>query len=157
MSRCTGHCCKSFHLPISPEVFKEDYQRFLEWKKDPKNKPEPRYKEIGKIYEMLVFQGKGKREFVDGQPVFKEGGRGFYYTCKHWNSETGDCMNYEHRPEMCRLYPYGGVCDFPGCTLKPGDDNFCKKKKVSILNIKSKEVSKIVDCEVDAELRVVNG
>lgn len=41
---------------------------------------------------------------------------GGYYTCRHLNTETGDCMNYEGRPDMCRDYPYGEACTFKECT-----------------------------------------
>lgn len=42
--------------------------------------------------------------------------RGYYYTCRHYNRKTGDCMAYDRRPKMCREYPYGRGCEYPGCT-----------------------------------------
>ena len=40
------------------------------------------------------------------------------YSCKHWNRETRNCMDYENRPSMCRRFPYGTPCPYiaKGCT-----------------------------------------
>jgi Fe-S-cluster containining protein len=37
-----------------------------------------------------------------------------YFRCIHWDEQTRLCGNYEHRPEMCRAYPYGEPCEH-GC------------------------------------------
>ncbi len=40
------------------------------------------------------------------------------FTCRHLVRDSGDCSVYDTRPRMCRDYPYGGTCQYPGCTLK---------------------------------------
>jgi Fe-S-cluster containining protein len=42
------------------------------------------------------------------------------YACRHWNRITGRCQIYDHRPFMCRNYPYnrGDACVHCGLTLK---------------------------------------
>lgn len=107
MSRCTGHCCKSFWLPISPIEFS-----FLE-KKVKLGKPiKWNLEEFKKVSQMVVFQ----RPHEKG---------GYRYTCKYFNKESGNCANYENRPNMCRDYPYGNKCKYRGCTL---EDNCMVKK-----------------------------
>jgi Fe-S-cluster containining protein len=72
-----------------------------------------------------------------------------YYTCKHFNKETGDCMNYEYRPHMCSGFPYWGIyekehlcsCPYPECEMKV---KFIEKEDPESVLIKSllkKEVS----------------
>lgn len=90
MSRCTGHCCRSFPVcGTTPE----------EWA-DPKwygTKQDGAY-----ISDMLIHLGhNGKQD---------------YYTCRHFNPDTGDCKQYESRPAMCRDYPYGSECEHKECT-----------------------------------------
>jgi Fe-S-cluster containining protein len=41
-----------------------------------------------------------------------------FYTCKHFDSTTGNCGIYEHRPLMCRDYPYGNTCRYLDCTMR---------------------------------------
>jgi len=123
VQRCTGHCCKQFSLPHSPDLLEKDYQVYLKWAKDQSN-PHPRFKETHIVSQMVIHIGEGK--IVSGK--FIEGKTGSHiYTCKHYNTETGNCMNYEGRPEMCKDYPYGDVCSYAGCTLKMVEDVCCKK------------------------------
>lgn len=116
IQRCTGHCCKRFYLPHAPEIFKQEYQKYLVWKKDP-SKPEPIIKEIDIIGPMLVYIGEGSVD-VETNDFTLGKTDDYFYTCKHHDSITGDCKNYENRPEMCYSYPYSGVCVYKGCTFK---------------------------------------
>ena len=50
------------------------------------------------------------------------------YTCKHFNTTTGNCENYENRPKMCRNFGtsfsdrlYG--CGYTGCTMSCKSNN----------------------------------
>jgi Fe-S-cluster containining protein len=42
------------------------------------------------------------------------------YTCRHWDTETRLCTQYENRPALCRNYPYRGSCNHEGCTYRMG-------------------------------------
>lgn len=100
MSRCTGHCCKSFWLPLSPMEFSFQSKKLglgkpIKWISE----------EFRKISEMVIFQRPN------------DNGSGYRYTCKYFDTKTNNCINYKNRPDMCRDYPYGGTCKYKGCTL----------------------------------------
>lgn len=89
LTRCTGHCCRKIVIPVSPKQLVENQDRYIDGKQ---------------LAHMLEYQGENDKE-------------GFYdYTCKNWDSNTGDCMDYENRPDMCRAYPYGRQCTQKICT-----------------------------------------
>ena len=104
MSRCTGHCCKRFPLPEN-----------LDYIKAHRNPDAAREAGDGmpwlyggeKLAEMLIFIEVGA--YSDGRPCF-------FFTCKHHDTATGDCMDYANRPPMCSDYPYGKPCIIEGCT-----------------------------------------
>lgn len=96
--RCSGHCCRQFFLPFTPrELVKLQLTRVVRLR----FKPE----EIRKVAAMAVYLGNNER----GSHM---------YTCRHLNVISGDCMNYEDRPDVCREYPYGERCMHAdaGCT-----------------------------------------
>ena len=101
--RCTGHCCRVFHLPYSPEE--------MEAKKSTIQDGEF-------IADMIILLGKGK-SWPDC-PSSELGGESYFYTCKHFDGTN--CTAYEKRPNMCRLYPYGNACKYEGCTMKETPD-----------------------------------
>lgn len=37
-----------------------------------------------------------------------------HFNCKHFDTATRLCQDYENRPRMCRNYPYGKECE-RGC------------------------------------------
>lgn len=125
-ARCSGHCCKAFTIPASLEEMRADYQRWIDWSQD-QSKPSPKYQEIHIIYPMVIYLGRGWNSKADGSFVPLEEGRAdgftneptFVYTCKHHDVKTGNCSIYEHRPRMCRDFPYGSSCPFGTCTYKP--------------------------------------
>ena len=104
--RCTGHCCKRFHIGG--------------WT----------YQELGLAFEAflagrnLVYLdnggGFGRRMPEDVEVIYPmivplpQDPPGFY-TCRHLQA-NGDCGNYDDRPEMCRSYPYERACGFQDCT-----------------------------------------
>lgn len=92
--RCTGHCCRNFTIPITPDQLKnKEYGTF--------NK-----EDFDRIAEVVVYLGEG----VGGK-------NGHRYTCSKL-LPNGDCGDYENRPKMCREYPYGEECKVVGCTMK---------------------------------------
>lgn len=113
MSRCTGHCCESFWLPLSPMELKHQRKRALlgkcRWNKE----------DLMKISEMVIFQRPHETS-------------GYRYTCKYWDPNTGNCNNYQNRPTMCKDYPYGNPCKIKGCTMvvpkELKEDNICESK-----------------------------
>lgn len=98
MSRCTGHCCKNFPLPIRAV----DISQHIQTK---------RWHEIEKIGAMIIPLGV--------EHIYADGTVGERYTCKHLQP-NGDCDDYANRPAMCSDYPYGRACDYvdKGCTYE---------------------------------------
>lgn len=89
MSRCTGHCCKGFFIPLDALTAPG-----REWTEDDR-----------KIADLVILlEPRG----AEGQWVC---------TCRYFDGIN--CLNYEDRPYMCSAYPYGKHCNFAGCTLQP--------------------------------------
>ena len=96
--RCTGRCCRDFIIRRSPKELRRDADEAT-----------PRWKaEYTKIADMVVHL-RATGRFGDEH----------HYTCKHFDSETNNCTDYENRPEMCRNYPYGDPCGFEECEWNP--------------------------------------
>lgn len=91
--RCTGHCCRRF--PLSHTL--EQLRAYAA------DTSKANASEAAKILDMLI--SLDVRE--DGREM---------YTCRHHDTETGDCRIYEDRPRMCRDYPYGKSCEHGECT-----------------------------------------
>lgn len=123
MSRCSGHCCKRFTLPHDYETMKRAYEHWYAGHGDfigmshgklrPSDHP-TKYNmmDIHLIYPMLIPLGTLK-ETAEGDPTENEN---HLYTCKHYDTNTGNCTIYEHRPSMCRDYPYKRACNYKSCT-----------------------------------------
>lgn len=132
VGRCTGHCCEDFTLPISP-------MQFSWWAKLLKLGKKPFYwrmygrrywpgevsmnagslanyqpEEIAKVSDMVIFKYASKT--CKGNPNRKIDHILYHYTCKHFDKKSGNCLNYEDRPDMCRMYPNAGTCKYKGCT-----------------------------------------
>lgn len=90
--RCTGHCCREFTLPDTPE---------------------------GLAASKNVPKGSDRR-FWSRNAIFLRFSSGrYYYTCKQYDLGTGNCKAYETRPWTCRMYPEylsGEKCSNAGCT-----------------------------------------
>lgn len=96
MSRCTGHCCRRFFLPYSPEKIEE--------RRD------------------TIQDGHFIADMVIHLESDDEGNH--YFTCRHLveaDDGTASCGAYEDRPAMCRQYPYGNACTYAGCTMKDNE------------------------------------
>lgn len=105
--RCTGHCCRRFALPLSPEELKKHYD---DWRSQ--SKETPHVQDIWLIAPMAKYVG-----FLYKSPNGDKLSKGaYYYSCKHLG-ENGDCTIYEMRPKMCADYPYGDKCEYVDCTL----------------------------------------
>lgn len=94
--RCTGHCCRRFTLPFTPTGILQRRSQM----------------EDGDLVADMVipigFSCDAPSGEVLGEPCW-------WYTCCHL-LPSGDCAIYESRPEVCRSYPYGSPCKYPGCT-----------------------------------------
>lgn len=112
MSRCIGHCCDSFWLPLSPmEIGYQQKRAFL-------GKSRWNQSDMLKIADMVIFQRPHEV-------------KGFRYTCKFWDKASGNCTNYENRPTMCKDYPYGTACKYKGCTMVENKEEMeMKEEKV---------------------------
>ena len=114
-SRCTGHCCRRFYLPLSPTQIKGEAALVRLGGRSRFNPTE-----IAKIADMVILVDQTPKPNNDSEyNRYHDDSVGYFYTCKHHNKDTGDCMNYENRPNLCRDYPYGGSCAFKGCTYIP--------------------------------------
>lgn len=96
MSRCTGHCCRAFPLPLTPEEIAdpEHMARFID----------------GPQIAAMV-------RYIGPAPPGSTGGH-HSYSCTSL-TDSGDCGIYEDRPVMCRDFPYGRTCTVDGCTRTP--------------------------------------
>lgn len=68
--------------------------------------------EVQKLSDMLIWLGTSEVDPATG----KLGPPEHNYTCKHFDTVSGNCQNYEHRPLMCSTYPNSRVCQYRGCT-----------------------------------------
>ncbi len=144
MSRCTGHCCQSFTLPWcdGPRDLERKKADLAEKMKKPLEGFETGEddKDAAYIYDMLIHLGKGE-EFVlktierelprnrkwlselsaedraaAEERMSKANENQSWWTCRHYDKESGNCSDYENRPSMCRKYPNGSGCVFADCT-----------------------------------------
>lgn len=107
--RCTGHCCRAFTLPRSPEELAEGYRAWLH------QVPGANLvHDIHLIYPMVRHLRLYHAGEVapDGKVVDQDR---HYYRCVHV-AENGDCGIYADRPDMCRSYPDGNPCTYAACT-----------------------------------------
>lgn len=100
-SRCTGHCCRSFYLPFTPEELADiDDSTHIDG---------------SKIAAMAIpVAPVGQRPHGLAFPMIDPPVVGHYYTCRHLIGN--DCSIYDERPRMCRTYPEGQKCNYKGCT-----------------------------------------
>lgn len=131
MSRCTGHCCKRFFLPCSPKELWEKYEDWIRFggklaeffREGTIMPPEPRQaitwaEDVWLIAPMVrlvqVLEPGDTNPINPSDPPSEYKG----YSCVHLQ-ENGDCGIYEHRPGLCRRYPYGQPCVYEECTYRP--------------------------------------
>jgi len=98
MSRCTGHCCRTFTLPFGPEQLQDAYERW-------QHQSEPIHKagltsadtkiwqDIWLIAPMVTYLGFSKKAPVkqvnpsDNELLGKPPEGYHYYSCKHFDSK----------------------------------------------------------------------
>lgn len=133
--RCTGHCCKAFILPwLTPSEMNERKKLYEsgERKPDSEHNKEELY-----ILNMIEYLGSDSnnfpeanqkvipidnflhdKQYMNSDEIYKS----HYYTCKHHCNVTGNCLDYENRPNLCRSFPnqnkWNGACEFRGCTKR---------------------------------------
>jgi len=103
-NRCYGACCRSFVLNTTFEELREDLARAERGDK-PRWAPEQSRKVLDSFVPTVEAMMAGDART---------------FTCRHLSTITGDCLNYENRPALCRAYPFdkgaGRGCTFSGCT-----------------------------------------
>ena len=105
--RCSGHCCRQFTLPFSPD-------ELLDQMTDPKKN----FLDGVQIAEMVVYLGFTTPPPEMGPTEEQLKVERHRYTCRNFDDATGSCTVYETRPHMCRDYPHGNPCRYVGCTMK---------------------------------------
>lgn len=111
-SACPGYCCASFYWP-----------RTISWMR----KHAHRMVDGAQIRDMLIpltpKQARERYERFSGKAApretFRWKFRGHHFTCRNWDEESRLCKIYETRPQMCRGYPYGKLCEH-GCGFAGG-------------------------------------
>ena len=110
---CKGDCCRRFTLPLSPEEIAENYrawrQHELKGRRGKDHFGHRLVDEIWLIAPMLRYIGESDVA-TDGK---KLNSKFHWYACVHFDGK--DCGIYGIRPKMCRDYPYGRKCQYPGC------------------------------------------
>lgn len=103
---CNGDCCVAFPLGAGPDILRS-----------------------GKVLDgdMVAFM---TRPLTDEEARERRARFGLaaptvgtvYHRCVYWDEQTRLCGAYEHRPDMCRRYPYGRECDH-GCDCTDGAED----------------------------------
>ena len=129
IDRCTGHCCMAFTLPMSPEEIWANYDRWARGGQpivmsstDVKLMPviqdihiiAPMVEYLGHLTKVPPRQIQPTNDELLGKPRLPN----HFYRCKHFDAKKKICTIYEHRPAMCRNYPYGVDCNYAACTWK---------------------------------------
>jgi Fe-S-cluster containining protein len=119
-SRCSGDCCKAFVLgngQVNIKVLKDNIEHIKSGKKGQDKNGYGHIQDVKVLASMLVSLGKFTKHPLTGAKysIPKE-----LFTCKHLQ-DNGDCGIYESRPNMCRDYPHGKPCEYPGCTWSADD------------------------------------
>lgn len=124
---CTGHCCRAFiiksHSPGEIKFLISDLESC-----DSLTKVQQSNLDICK---MLIPLGADPYKLpLEAQKIIPldnfDRDDHNYYTCKHHNVITGECMDYENRPSMCSGFPenasehtnWNGSCINRGCTRR---------------------------------------
>lgn len=93
-----GHCCQGF--VITTHTYAE--MRDLWFAHLDGKAPEGDRSDIAFIWPMLQLEEEGANGY----------GR---FSCKHFDTRTGNCTQYERRPSMCRDFGVLAPCGFQAC------------------------------------------
>ncbi|KKK79505.1 hypothetical protein LCGC14_2832790, partial [marine sediment metagenome] len=113
-ARCTGHCCREFPLPFGPEKLKEQCRRNGQ-RNDITKAP---VLDGDVIADMVVYRGFRRWSCDNIAEELQAQSEMHFYTCRHFDKESGDCAIYETRPRMCKDYPYRGTCGHSDCARR---------------------------------------
>jgi Fe-S-cluster containining protein len=91
---CNGNCCEHFVLPFSYEVIKRRAQHDVG--------ANGTLLEMRMVADMVIPLKKY-------QPYTNRVAKYFWYTCKHFDTQTRKCKIYDKRPSLCRTYPDGSL------------------------------------------------
>lgn len=136
--RCSGHCCVGFTFPVSIKDIKDLLEwrnQNKDWKEQIKDTYHEKYSRYNKysneyFYQLLDMFEEQDRTLQGGiNPANPNSNDSLkdktkypgFFSCKHFNKQNGNCMNYENRPDFCRTYPTRGDCLYKGCTMKCKD------------------------------------
>lgn len=141
--RCTGHCCERFNLQFSYEemqLMKESILdgtfKFTRESGETYDTSKFKKEEVFKVADMIIPLGKSYLDH-NNEPMIAIGGtertngvfdpkqmgevvvnEASWFTCKHFDTETRNCTNYENRPNMCKNHPGHEGCNYKACTYK---------------------------------------
>lgn len=111
-----------FTLPLSPDELWASFRTAQKGKDStpldmshPKRPNHSLYNDIEVIAPMVIYLGYKKYPVQLVRPPEKPE-KVHLYTCKHLGAKTNNCTIYEHRPLMCRDYPYRSFCNYNACT-----------------------------------------
>jgi len=108
-----------------------------------------RWRDLQKIADMVIPLGKRVDNPV--RPDRLGSGRANFFTCKYFDGETRNCLDYEDRPKMCAEFPYGNTsCPYEGCRHFNGKivrENQAMKRKLKVLSDKLPKAVLVVDKE----------
>jgi Fe-S-cluster containining protein len=99
---CDGRCCSVFFFPRTPREIAEKIEQDGAF-----NGNDGRM-----VQDMLVpltteeANARAERFGVPAKMISKD----HMFTCRHWDEDTRLCTVYEHRPDLCRDFPYGKAC-----------------------------------------------
>jgi Fe-S-cluster containining protein len=76
-----------------------------------------RWRDVQKAADMLIPLGKHKRNPIHPQRQDdRDDIRVNFFTCKYFDGETRNCLDYEDRPRMCSSFPNSqSTCPYEGC------------------------------------------
>jgi Fe-S-cluster containining protein len=106
---CNGSCCAVFYLPVTPDEMTPQWASHIA--------PEGDGSYIRRMAIPLSKDVAAQRAVDFGLTAdWGKVEEGHAYTCRHWDTRTRLCREYEDRPLMCSAFPYGDKCQHCGWT-----------------------------------------
>lgn len=130
-SRCTGRCCLSFDLPMSPGTLRimalaAQHGRGVE-------SPDGYRTVIRSSSGYNIRVGSREEAILIGtmtQFIGQASTGAHLYTCAHFDQASRNCTIYERRPRMCSDFPYGRTCTFSDCEWDEVRGRIAKSREV---------------------------
>lgn len=111
--RCVGACCHMFPLSVGFD----ELGKLAEQEKA--GQPTTfGMGEVSNVADMLISLGRVRHNPITGNSYEKPTE---VYTCRHFDAGSGNCLNYENRPRMCRDHAMSidRICNVPDCPVYP--------------------------------------